>query len=80
MKVKSNEANENAERKAHLRYHWTQALQLNVKRGRKEETFGVLNPDNWPSSPLFRVLHVDTVNPRSNVSDRCYPAVPGEGW
>jgi len=52
-----------------------------AQRKMEETTSEVSDHDNWPSFALFRFLHADTpVSPCSNVSDRCYPAVPGEGW
>lgn len=51
-----------------------------AERKIEETTREVSDHDNWPSFALFRFLHADTVTPHSNVSDRCYPAVPGEGW
>lgn len=56
-------------------------LEEQAERRKIEETTSeVSDHDNWPSFALFRFLHADTVSPHSNVSDRCYPAVPGEGW
>lgn len=51
-----------------------------AERKTEETTSEVSNHDNWPSFALFRFLHADTASQHSNVSDRCYPAVPNEGW